>query len=114
MHVRTGDIYLSVNKAIPVGLIANELVTNALKYACEDSDSGDVWIEMQKNGSQFSLKIWDEGVRLPEEIDILNPSTLALQIVSNLTRQIGGQIEVNNDKGTIFMVDFTVSSIQKG
>ncbi len=100
------DIYLDINTAIPLGLIANELITNSLKYAFPDGDDGYVNIEFKKKGQEYRFIIKDNGTGLPDGLDYKNTDSLGLQLVNNLTEQIDGVIELNQDNGTEFRIIF--------
>lgn len=80
--------------AVPCGLILNELVTNALKHAFPEERKGDIWISLQKKGTdEFILRVADNGVGLPESVKLENASTLGLRLVRSLARQVDGIIE---------------------
>ncbi len=102
-------VYLGVDKAIPCGLIVNELVTNSLKYAFPDSREGEIYIRFYTGGDKkVILEIEDNGIGLPEDFDINNISTLGLDLVNNLTRQIDGHIDIQSCKGTKININFTL------
>ncbi|OGD30442.1 MAG: hypothetical protein A2Y56_10865 [Candidatus Aminicenantes bacterium RBG_13_63_10] len=107
MEVQVGDVSLDINRAIPCGLIINELATNALKYAFPGGGQGLIRIAMSesKKGG-FSLTVSDDGVGLPENIDLDKPETLGLQIVADLVRQLDGRLAVERAGGTTFRIDF--------
>jgi two-component sensor histidine kinase len=100
-----------IEEAVPCGLIINELVTNAFKYAFLKKKKGDLYIGFQerKSGTQYKsylLEVRDDGSGLPDEIDVNNTPTLGLQLVSLLTDQIGGKLKVEREKGTYFQIRF--------
>ncbi|MBM3296413.1 MAG: hypothetical protein FJY83_02315, partial [Candidatus Aminicenantes bacterium] len=95
------------NRAIPCGLIINELVTNALKYAFPSKREGRVRIVMAEEGKgRFSLTVSDNGVGLPREVDLEKPEHLGLQIVKELVRQLDGRLDVDRMGGTAFRIVF--------
>jgi two-component sensor histidine kinase len=101
------NVELDINQAIPCGLIVNEIVSNSLKHAFPDGRSGAVHVEMKKEEpSRLKLVIRDDGIGIPENVDIRNPSTLGLQIVSDLVGQLDGTIEIEHGKGTAFTIRF--------
>ncbi|MDD3090865.1 MAG: PAS domain S-box protein [Methanoregulaceae archaeon] len=101
------DVDINLDIAVPCGLILNELLTNALKYAFRGRDSGTISIAMHLGmDHRFSLVVSDDGVGLPEGLDIENAETLGLQLVTVLVRQIGGEMNVEGDGGTTFLIDF--------
>ena len=100
------DLNLDINTAIPLGLIANELITNSLKYAFLDGDDGIVNIEFRKEDHTYLFIIKDNGVGLPEGFDFQNLDSLGLQLVNSLSEQIDAEIELNTDNGTEFKIKF--------
>ena len=100
------DLNLDVNTAIPLGLIANELITNSLKYAFLDGNDGIVNIEFRKEDHNYLFIIKDNGVGLPEGFDFKNSDSLGLQLVNSLSEQIDAEIELNTDNGTEFKIKF--------
>jgi PAS domain S-box-containing protein len=99
-------IEMSIDQSIPCGLIVNELVSNALKYAYKDRKKGKLIIELKENGNVVSLKISDDGVGLPENFKFEKNDSLGVQLVYSLTEQLDGTIEVNSEKGTSFLITF--------
>lgn len=101
------DILLDINKAIPCGLIFNELFSNSLRHAFPEGQKGQISIKLSgdKQG-KTALVISDNGVGIPESVDIKNPQTLGLQLVDDLTKQINGAIELDREGGTTFKITF--------
>jgi len=101
------DIYLNINIAIPCGLILNELITNAFKYAFQGRNKGNIIISLKTlKNSQYSLIVKDDGVGLPENTDIENPTTLGFQLIKDLSIQINGVLSITSNKGTKFCIIF--------
>lgn len=99
-------VEMSIDQAIPCGLIVNELVSNALKYAYKDRSNGKLWIDLNEKDKQITLKISDDGVGLPENFKFEKNDSLGVQLVYSLTEQLDGTIEVTSDKGTSFLITF--------
>ncbi|HSE41037.1 MAG TPA: chemotaxis protein CheB, partial [Acidobacteriota bacterium] len=96
------EVYLNMDFAIPCALIANELLSNALKYAFPDDRGGKIEIKLKKVISgkdqptgKFVLSIQDNGVGFPAQIDLKKTNSMGMQIVTSLTRQLKGEIEVD-------------------
>jgi two-component sensor histidine kinase len=105
--INAGSILLDINKAVPLGLITNELVTNAYKYAFTNKTNGKIIVELKKNESSgFTLKISDNGNGLPENFDLEKTETLGLKLVKLLTEQIDGKIDFLNQNGAVFIIRF--------
>lgn len=103
------QIKLNINTSIPLGLLINELITNALKHGFNQTHEGEIYLrmQMQENG-EYELSIGDNGDGIPDETDILNSETLGLQLVSSLIQQLSGTLELDRSrKGTHFLIHFT-------
>lgn len=102
------DLRLSLDTAIPCGLIVNELVSNALKYAFPDGRSGEIGIAFGQLGDgRYSLKVCDNGVGVPDGFDFRQSPSLGLQLVNTLIEQLDGSIELHRNGGTEFTAQFS-------
>ncbi len=99
-------IDLDMEESIPLGLIINEMVTNTIKYAFPDKKEGNLYIELKKGKTDYTLIFQDDGIGLPDNIDLDNPTSLGLIVITNLTLQIGGEITILNCKGTGYKIVF--------
>jgi two-component sensor histidine kinase len=101
------NIALGLDQAVPCGLILNELVTNAMKYAFPNGQKGTIWIELRdKPGQMLSLQVADDGVGIPTDFDIDKTKTLGLQLVNSLVSQLDGKLEVERSERTLFRISF--------
>jgi|GEM_PF-489967 len=101
------DITMDVSILIPLGLIINELLSNALKYAFIDEADGELTISLKKNNEDLNeLIIKDSGSGLPEDFDIKKSKSLGLKIVNLLVRQIRGTIDISKRDGAEFTIIF--------
>ncbi|MEL6305598.1 MAG: sensor histidine kinase, partial [Bacteroidota bacterium] len=102
------DEKLSIDTVIPLGLIINETITNALKYGIQDEESGTISISLQRaTPKKFHLHIGDDGVGYPDEINPKTSKSLGLKLIYNLARQLRGSISRNSDKkGTHYIMEF--------
>lgn len=108
LTVDVADVHLSVDTAIPCGLIINELVSNSLKHAFPEGRTGEIAIGLRPAGAdRYVLTVRDNGDGFPKNLDVHNSTTLGLQIVSALTKQLEGTIEVTSAGGTTFQIIFT-------
>jgi PAS domain S-box-containing protein len=101
------DITLSMDTAIPCGLIINELVSNSLKYAFPDDRDGKIKIKLKSIDDHFVLEIEDNGIGFPENFDIKDTESLGLKLVYSLTKQIDGQLEILANEKTKFRIIFS-------
>ena len=103
------SISLNIETATPCGLIINELVTNCLKYAFPDKRPGTITLSLKRNEIDhgYQLRVADNGIGLPEDLDIRQTRSLGLQLVINLTEnQLQGRVEVQRGNGVAFLVVF--------
>ena len=108
------EVYLSLEQAIPCGLITNELVSNSLKYAFPDRAQGTITLRIQHvEGGAVELEVSDDGVGLPPGMDFAKNDSLGVYLVQALTEQIDGELVVTSvdqgRKGCSFLVRFTPS-----
>lgn len=107
LDIQTDDISLELDLAVSCGLILNELMTNALKYAFPDGRCGTIRVELRAApGRTLSLQVADDGVGLPKDLDLSKSKSLGLQLVNNLVSQLEGRLEVDRSAGAAFTVSF--------
>ncbi len=108
LSVDIKDVYLDINMAIPLGLIVNELVTNAMKHGFKKRAKGNILIGMKKGAKgKFELSVADTGEGLPVEFDIHKTESFGMQLVTDLVKQLEGSIELNRkDAGSEFVIRF--------
>lgn len=99
------DILMDVDTAIPLGLILNEIITNSLKHAFVEKE-GEIKVHLKSSDNKIQVEVADNGVGIGEDIDWRNTDSLGLQLVNNLCRQIDGEIELDNTRGTCFKIRF--------
>jgi two-component sensor histidine kinase len=101
------NVTLNPDTAIPLGLLINELISNALRHAFPDGREGSIWISMFQNADlSYSLIVGDDGVGLPQDLDFEKVESLGLLLVSSLVSQLDGIIELRRDHGTEFKITF--------
>jgi PAS domain S-box-containing protein len=107
LRVEVKNVEFDVDIAIPCGLIINELVSNAIKHAFPDDRLGEIEIFFSSNCfNQNLLTIKDNGVGFTDDLDIYNTDSLGLQMVCDLTEQLGGRLELNQQGVTAFKIVF--------
>lgn len=120
-------IFFNMDIAVPLGTIVNELVSNSLKHAFPGKDNGEILIKLYREESEECKNAWDEsenkdcentgfilivsdnGIGIPESIDIENPDTLGIQLVNALVDQLDGKFELKKTNGTEFTMRFVVT-----
>ncbi|MBU4534261.1 MAG: PAS domain S-box protein [Euryarchaeota archaeon] len=107
------NISLDLDTAIPCGLLLNELITNSLKYAFPQGDTGTITINFKSLAAgEYQLVIGDDGVGLPPGFELDKVETLGLQIVLSLVKQIDGTIKLDQTSGTVYTIHFQEISYQ--
>ena len=101
-------VLVELERAIPCGLIINEILTNSFKYAFpnEFDKPAEISIFLHQKKDKIILKIADNGIGIPQNINIDNNKTLGLQLISILTDQIIGKYELNRTGGTEWIIEF--------
>jgi two-component sensor histidine kinase len=107
VKVETADVHFDIDTAIPLGLIVNELVSNAYKYAFDKNGTGLISINIQAvDEIDYILKVEDNGKGLPVGFDPEKSITLGLKLVKILSRQLRGGFSSKSGNGTEFLVTF--------
>ncbi len=107
----TSPVHLLIDQAIPLGLILNELVTNAFKYAYPAETTGEVVISLHATPKRrVILTVSDEGVGLPDKFDWSGSKSMGLPIVELLTQQLGGTLTIRTKPGAAFTVEFPLET----
>jgi PAS domain S-box-containing protein len=105
--VESQHVSIGINVAVPCGLIVNELFSNALKHAFQGREKGNVRICLRPASEGFAeLTVSDDGVGLPEWVDPETVATMGLTIVTSLTKQVHGELNLNRSGGTTFVIRF--------
>ncbi|MCJ7587875.1 MAG: PAS domain S-box protein [Candidatus Aminicenantes bacterium] len=103
---RIDDIVLGVKVLSPLGIIVNELITNAMKHAFTGRKDGLINVSASAKDNRVTLIIEDNGNGIPESVDIENSSGFGLQLVGLLTAQFDGTIRIERRKGTRIVLEF--------
>ena len=105
LRVEAEEIHVPVEIALPCGMIATELVTNAFKYAYPAGESGAVLVRIARRESSFVLSVADAGVGLPPDLDLAHAATFGLQLVANLTAQLSATLTRAPGTGTVICLE---------
>jgi two-component sensor histidine kinase len=107
IRIECDEINLDMDRAVPCGLIVNELVSNAFKYAYPDRQSGEICVGLHEiQPEMIELTVADDGAGLPDGIDFHRSTSLGLRLVNNLTRQLEGRISFDGQSGTKVTIRF--------
>lgn len=108
LQCHSDRVVISADKAIPLGLLVNELVTNAIKYAYIDGP-GVIRVDAREIDGHLLVEISDEGLGLPEGFDIGEPrNSLGFRIISGLVKQLMGELKISQNipRGALFTIKF--------
>jgi two-component sensor histidine kinase len=83
-----------------------------MKYAFPDGESGEISISFHQVDDKYILEVKDNGIGIPKDLDIVNAKSLGLQLVTSLTDQINGDLELNRENGTDFKIIFKEKEFQ--
>ncbi|MHB8102357.1 MAG: PAS domain S-box protein [Methanosarcina sp.] len=121
------NIFFDMDTSVPLGIIVNELISNSFKHAFIGKGKGEIRIKLRReeNGecinsieesknegydsTSFTLTVSDNGIGIPENVDIKDLDSLGLQLVTSLVDQLDGELELKRNKGTEFTIRFNVT-----
>lgn len=105
--INAKDIKLDIDTAIPLGLILNELISNAFKYAFNEMEKGELSISLERISKEdLKLTVADNGGGIPKNFDLSTAKSLGLKLVNILTKQLKGNLDFSTDQGTCFEIQF--------
>ncbi len=107
-------VSVSIDKAVPSGLILNELIANAIQYGSGEDGVLTLVVALRKRsntvgdmvGDTVELLVSDRGPGIPATVDLANPTSLGLRVVNTLCKQLSGRLVVERDGGTAFRLEF--------
>jgi len=101
------NIELDIAQAIPIGLILNETITNAIKYAFHYAENGIISVIMKSHyDNHVLLEIRDNGTGLPTDFDIATSNSMGMRLLKGLAKQIDGTLLIENDQGLKIRIEF--------
>lgn len=117
----TQVILLPITYSVPIGIILNELITNAIKYAYPPGSGGSIVVTIHQEVDTISISVEDEGIGIPQNQEYHTRKTLGLSLAENLTEQLHGSFRVRNKKrgekgaqGTLAIIQFPWESMPNG
>ena len=106
-QLNIADLVLDISQSVPLGLILNEAITNAIKYAYSEGEYGTVSISLRlTSGERIELTIADNGKGLPPGLDWKNSTSLGLQLINLLAQQLNGELRFLNKSGLEIVLVF--------
>jgi PAS domain S-box-containing protein len=105
------SVQLDIDKAIPCGLLLNELISNALKHGLKGMETGSIRISLKQAAGKYHILIANDGNRLPENFSLDQSETLGMQLIGSLTRQLNGNLTFDREPKTTFCLTFPISDV---
>ncbi|MCK4270992.1 MAG: sensor histidine kinase, partial [Methanogenium sp.] len=106
IEIEASDLTVDLDKSVPFGILANELVSNAVLHAFPEGRDGEITISFRVEKGNNIFEFADNGVGLPAEIDFEHPETPGLKLIHGLAKQLNGEVEVLEGPGTRFRFKF--------
>lgn len=105
-EVELKGLEIDIGRAVPLGLVLNEILTNSFKHGFKNRDHGRLYIKrMDDHG--IKLMVGDDGVGNPNGISLENPQTFGLRIITLLASQLRAHISVSSQKGTVYTIEIS-------
>jgi two-component sensor histidine kinase len=105
--VEVEDIELDVTLAVPLGLIINEAITNAFKYAFPQGRAGTITVHLKRiEEASYALVIADDGVGLPANYDPSRSRSLGMTLIHGFSRQLGAKLTITSSSGMCISLKF--------
>lgn len=113
IHIDTDleNIILNINQAIPCSLLLNELIVNAYKHAFDNNEEGNIYVKTFKKKDTIHMHVKDNGVGFPKDFDFDEAGSLGMTLINTLTQQLNGEINMRNDNGAIFEINFEAEEV---
>lgn len=108
------EIPCSLRWAVTIGLLLNELITNAYKYAYPGERRGEIRVDLHSEGDDAFLTVSDDGVGIPGPIDLRDAKTLGLRIIRLLAQEIGGSLSFDTNRGVTASIRFPLRIMTAG
>ena len=111
-QIIASETQISIDTAVPIGLILNELLTNTFKYAVSKQKKNHIHIQLKATDKEGFNKIiyHDNGPGVPADFDIHKSTSLGMKVIHLLTKQLGGKLNFFNDNGSVFEIPFKMTS----
>lgn len=111
LEKRIDSVLLDVDIIIPLGLILNELISNALKYAFPNNKGGTLSVRFLKTNDQFTLEVNDNGIGLPNDFDKEKLKSMGYQLIHDFARKLKGNLQISSKKGTTVTLSIPQSKL---
>lgn len=103
-------VNLDISQAVPMGLILNEAITNSIKYAF-DQEGGEIFIKARLSSQDtVTLSVTDNGKGLPPDFKLSETSSLGMEMMKALSKQLGGSFDIKSERGVIMTIQFKIEN----
>jgi PAS domain S-box-containing protein len=113
-NVDGDDIWLDIDQANHVSLIANELLLNALKHAFSGREKGHIEVTLKDNHEMINISVKDDGIGISKDVDLSKPDSLGLELVNNMVEQLKGKMNITVNDGTNIEIEFPKGGEENG
>lgn len=113
LKTEISELNLDIDTVVPLGLIINELVSNALKYAFPDDKKGTILLRANLENERFILQVSDNGIGLPEGFSLEKTNSMGYQLIQSFVSKLSAQLTVSSENGTFIELSIPQKSIQK-
>lgn len=112
LHLDLDSVPVEMDRALPCGLLLNELLSNCLKHGFPNEQTGEVRVDLHRceAGPHVRLRVSDTGVGLPADFEAIQDKSLGMKLVSDLTLQLDGTLEIGPGRAAIFSIKFTAAA----
>jgi two-component sensor histidine kinase len=100
------DVQLDISQCVPIGLILNEAITNAVKYAFPNGRAGTICISLKEANDLLVLTIKDDGIGFVKDFETGEHASLGIQLIKLFSEQLEGALTIHNDKGAVISLTF--------
>ncbi|HOY15973.1 MAG TPA: sensor histidine kinase [Haliscomenobacter sp.] len=100
LYTQIESLKLHTDTAIPLGMILNELISNALKYAFKNREEGAIWVILKKNNQELLLQVKDDGVGLPQHFQLENTSSFGYEVIQAMAQKLRARMNIESCNGT--------------
>jgi PAS domain S-box-containing protein len=104
LNVEMKDLKVTLDSAIPISLIINELISNSIRHGFPTGNPGEIFIAIQREDHTLTILFKDNGAGIPQDFDWRNARSLGLRLVISLVEQLSGTIELDRSAGTAFTI----------
>lgn len=98
------EVSMDVDKAIPTGLILNEVISNSLKYAYANQKNPQLTVTLKTSGNMLTLTVQDNGPGIKDTTNVEAPQSFGLSMVNTLAKELNGKLTTLSEKGTTFIL----------